>query len=142
MSRFRLPPSVFLLLLQPVSAAAAEAPGTAPTGGTTQMLLGLMLVLAAVVGAAWLARRFVPRHPAAGTALRIVAGAAVGQRERVVVIEVGSTWIVAGVAPGSVRALHTMPRVDAPAQAASAAATQPAGFADWLKQFTEKRNAH
>ena len=139
MTRFRLPPSAFLLLLPAVSAVAADAPAAAPAGGTTQMLFGLLLVLGAVVAAAWFARRFVPRHPAAGTALRIVAGAAVGQRERVVVIEVGSTWIVAGVAPGSVRALHTLPRVDTPVQV-SAAATQPAGFADWLRQFTEKRD--
>ena len=130
--------SRFALLL-PATAAAADAPAPVPSGGTTQMVLGLMLVLAAVVAAAWLARRFVPRHPAAGTALRVVAAAAVGQRERVVVIEVGSTWIVAGVAPGSVRPLHTLPRIDAPAQTATPVATQPGGFADWLRQFTEKR---
>jgi len=130
--------SLLVNLLLPVSAAAADAPAGAPAGSTTQMLLGLLLVLAAIVGAAWLARRFMPRHPAAGNALRIVAGAAVGQREHVVVIEIGSTWVVVGVAPGSVRALHTLPRVDTPAQAAGPIAAQ-SGFADWLRQFTEKR---
>jgi flagellar protein FliO/FliZ len=129
-------PSLALLPLS-IPAAAADAP-VAPAGSTTQMLLGLLLVLGAVVAAAWFAKRFVPRHPAAGNALRVVAGAAVGQRERVVVVEVGSTWIVVGVAPGSVRALHTLPRIDTPAPAPSPAATQP-GFAHWLKQFTEKR---
>src|SRR5262245_20603927 len=94
-----------LNLLLPVSAAAADAPAATATGSTTQMLFGLLLVLGAVVAAGWLAKRFVPRHPAAGTALRVVAGTAVGQRERVVVVEVGSTWIVVGVAPGNVRAL-------------------------------------
>ena len=138
MSRLASHASLLTFLL-PATAAAAEAPAAVPAGGTTQMLFGLLLVLGAVVGAAWFARRFVPRHPAAGTALRIVAAAAVGQRERVVVIEVGSTWIVAGVAPGSVRALHTLPRGEAPALA-PAPANHPAGFADWLKQFTEKRN--
>ena len=128
------------LALMPLSipAAAADAPTAAPAGGTTQMLLGLLLVLGAVVAAGWLAKRFVPRHPAAGNALRVVAGAAVGQRERVVVVEVGSTWIVVGVAPGSVTALHTLPRVDTPPQTQTPVATQP-GFADWLRQFTEKR---
>src|SRR5688572_32076828 len=93
-----------------IPAAAADAPTAAAAGSTTQMLLGLLLVLAAVVAAGWFAKRFVPRHPAAGNALRVVAGAAVGQRERVVVVEVGSTWIVVGVAPGSVRALHKIGR--------------------------------
>ena len=132
-------PSTLVPLLLPLSAAAADAPAAAPAGSTAQMLLGLLLVMGAVVAAAWLARRFVPRHPAAGTALRVVAGAAVGQRERVVVIEIGSTWVVVGVAPGSVRALHTLPRVDTPGQTSAPLATQPAGFADWLRQFTEKR---
>ena len=127
----------FLVAWLPATTFAADAPGT-PAGNTTSMLLGLLAVLGAVVAAGWLARRFVPRHPAAGNALRVVAGAAVGQRERVVVVEVNSTWIVVGVAPGSVRALHSLPRVDTPPQAQSPVATQP-GFADWLRQFTEKR---
>lgn len=133
----RLSTLAFLPLSIP--AAAADAPAAMPAGSTTQMLLGLLLVLGAVVAAAWFAKRFVPRHPAAGNALRVVAGAAVGQRERVVVVEVGSTWIVVGVAPGSVRALHTLPRIDTPPQTLSPVATQP-GFADWLRQFTEKRS--
>jgi len=33
----------------------------------------------------------------------------VGQRERVVVVEIGESWLVLGVAAGQVRALHTMP---------------------------------
>ena len=33
----------------------------------------------------------------------------VGQRERVVVVEIGNTWLVLGIAAGQVRALHTMP---------------------------------
>jgi flagellar protein FliO/FliZ len=122
----------------PATTLAAEAPA-APAGNTTSMLLGLLAVLGAVVAAGWLARRFVPRHPAAGNALRVVAGAAVGQRERVVVVEVNSTWIVVGVAPGSVRALHTLPRMDTPVGTPGPIAAQP-GFADWLRQFAEKRS--
>jgi flagellar protein FliO/FliZ len=33
----------------------------------------------------------------------------VGQRERVVVVEIGDDWLVLGVAAGQVRALHTLP---------------------------------
>ncbi len=70
--------------------------------------------------------------------LRVIAGAAVGQRERVVVVEVGSTWLVLGVAPGSVTALHQMPHIALDAPAAPNAVTPP--FAQWLKQFMEKRS--
>ena len=71
--------------------------------------------------------------------LRVVAGAAVGQRERVVVVEVGSTWLVLGVAPGSVTALHQMPSVALDAQTAAPGAAIPP-FAHWLKKFMEKRS--
>jgi len=39
----------------------------------------------------------------------VVSSVMVGQRERVVVVEIGDAWLVLGVAAGQVRALHTMP---------------------------------
>jgi hypothetical protein len=69
----------------------------------------------------------------------VVAGAAVGQRERVVVVEIGSSWLVVGVAPGSVNLLQQMPRAEMPA-AAAAAPLPSTAFAAWLKQVMEKRN--
>ena len=70
-----------------------------------------------------------PRGDAAGL-LRIVAGTAVGPRERVVVVEVGDTWLVLGVAPGQVSALAEIPRAR-PAAAAERAA------AEGLRQLAE-----
>ena len=63
----------------------------------------------------------------------------VGQRERVVVVEIGSSWLVVGVAPGSVNLLQQMPRAEMPA-AATAAPLPSTAFATWLKQVMEKRN--
>lgn len=45
-----------------------------------------------------------------GSALKVVASAAVGPRENVVIVEVGDEWLVVGVAPGNVRLLQTRPR--------------------------------
>jgi flagellar protein FliO/FliZ len=55
-----------------------------------------------------------------------------------VLVEIGETWLVVGVAPGQVSALHQMPR----GQIAAAAAL-PAGkdFGAWLKQMMERRHA-
>jgi flagellar protein FliO/FliZ len=76
----------------------------------------------------------------AGTGLiRIVGGAAVGQRERIVLVEVGSTWLLVGVAPGQVRALHTMPKTES-ATAPEAAEPADQGFASRLRRMLEKRN--
>jgi flagellar protein FliO/FliZ len=70
-------------------------------------------------------------------AAKIVGGVSVGNRERVVVVEVADLWIVVGVAPGRVNALATMPR-----QKTAAGDDAPAAnnFSSWMKQIIEKRN--
>jgi flagellar protein FliO/FliZ len=75
-----------------------------------QLILGLGLVLAMVVGALWLLKQLTQRRGTASSMLKVVAGTAVGPRERVVIVEVGSTWLVLGVAPGRVSALAEVPR--------------------------------
>ena len=66
---------------------------------------------------AWLMRRFVPGQGAAGGLLRVVGGVMVGPKERLVVVEVGDTWLLLGVAASSVTLVHSMPK---PLQAAEA----------------------
>jgi flagellar protein FliO/FliZ len=74
--------------------------------------LSLLAVLALFVGAAWLARRSRPMLGAKGNgpALKAVASLSLGTRERVVIVEAAGQWLVLGVAPGSVRPLHSLPR--------------------------------
>lgn len=125
----------------PANAAPAS---TAPAadGGMLQVMLGLGLVLAVIAGAAWLLRRFggMPRGPA--NAIRVIGGSSVGQRERVVLVEVADTWLVIGVAPGHVTALHSMPKGENVAMndPADRAAGVDARFPIWLRQVMEKRN--
>ena len=110
-------------------------------GSMVQFAVGLAMVLGLIVGAGWFAKRF-SIGPAASGMVKVIAGAAVGQRERVVVVEVGDVWMVLGVAPGRVNGLHTMPRGSVNAQLSTAhMPNPPAGFAGWLKQTLEKRRA-
>jgi len=110
-------------------------------GGMLQFGLGLAIVLGLIVAAGWLMKRF-SIGPSASGLVRVIAGAAVGQRERVVVVEIGDTWMVLGVAPGRVSALHTLPRGEASvAMQQTAPALNPASFAAWLKETMEKRRA-
>ena len=126
------------------SPANAAPVGTAPAadGGMLQVMLGLGLVLAVIAGAAWLLRRFggMPRGPA--NAIRVIGGSSVGQRERVVLVEVADTWLVIGVAPGHVTALHSMPKGENVAMndPADRAEGIDARFPVWLRQVMEKRN--
>jgi len=135
--------SALLLGAQHATATGAAAPGGAAglsAGGILQVVLGLAFVLALVGAAAWLLKRF-SGMPGTGSGLiRIIGGAAVGQRERVVLVEVAGTWLLLGVAPGQVRTLHTMPKSEI-AAAPDAPAPVPAdtSFAGWLRRVTERR---
>jgi len=128
-------------LLLPIAVLAAGEPATPAVGAGSvfQVLLGLAIVLAMVFAAAWAIRRFNPNAAGGAGIVRIVGGASVGNRERVLVVEVADTWLVVGVAPGRVSQLHSLPR---PQNAAAAASpiTPVAGFAAWLKQTMDKRN--
>jgi flagellar protein FliO/FliZ len=125
--------------LAQTQAAPAPAPAGIGAGQIFGLFAGTLFVLAVIAGAAWLMKKFTPRGYGAGGVLRVVAGAAVGQRERVVVVEIGSSWLVVGVAPGSVNLLQQMPRAEMPA-AAAATPLPSTAFAAWLKQVMEKRN--
>ncbi|MBN4664800.1 flagellar biosynthetic protein FliO [Pandoraea nosoerga] len=90
------------------TASQAAAVPSLGGAGIVQTGLGLVLVLALLFGLAWLAKRFGLQRPMGSGNVRIVGSAAVGQRERVVVVEVAGDWVVLGVAPGQVRSLHVI----------------------------------
>ncbi|MDP2808793.1 MAG: flagellar biosynthetic protein FliO [Rhodocyclaceae bacterium] len=94
-----------------------------------QLGLSLIVVLALLVGSLWLLKRLTaPRGRAAGL-MRVVAGQAVGTRERVVILEVGTTWLVLGVAPGRVSALAEIPRQILPEAPPAPTTSLPKDFA-------------
>ena len=107
--------------LPTVPAPVAEAAPAVGASGLLQAGRGMVLVLGLIFLCAWLARRFgLPRF--GGSALvKVVGSAMVGQRERVVVVEVGETWLVLGVTASQVNALHSLP-----AQALPPATAPPA----------------
>ena len=120
-------------------AESAATTSSALTGQIMSLIMGLAVVLAVIAAAAWLLKRIAPRNYRDAGVLRVIAGTAVGQRERVVVVEVGATWLVLGVTPGSVNALHQLPR-QTTAEPAAAIAGEPRAFAAWFKHMLEKRS--
>lgn len=101
-------------------------------GSLLQLLLSLGLVLGAIFALAWAARRM---HQFRGTAgaLRVCGGIPVGPKERVVVLRAGDTCLLLGVAPGSVRTLHTFDTV--PDWLEEAGSADPAPFAQRLGEM-------
>lgn len=133
--------AVPLALLTWHGLALAQAHGTATpdmTAGVMQMVLGLVLVLGLLFGSLWLLRRLSATGGAGAGLMRVVAGIAVGPRERVVVVEVGEVWLVLGVAPGQVSTLHQLPRAEA--SAAEAGMGPSRNFRSWLDNALERRH--
>ncbi|HYG43264.1 MAG TPA: flagellar biosynthetic protein FliO [Bordetella sp.] len=74
-----------------------------------RVVIGLLLVVAAILASAWLARRAGLAGPARSSLLRQVARVQVGPRQSVAVLQIADTWLVVGVTPSQLTALHTLP---------------------------------
>jgi flagellar protein FliO/FliZ len=137
--------ALVLLAIQQ-SAVAAELNSAPQTGGAMRVAFGLMIVLAVMALIAWAVNRIGPGNIGSSSAARIVGGVSVGNRERVVVIEVADRWIVVGVAPGQVNgianidigAAHLSVQQTRDIQIASNQTQTFNTFAKWLKQAIAK----
>lgn len=103
------------LVLLNHSALAQEATtalGSAPSTFTTllQVVLALALVMAAIAVAAFAMRRYMPAARGVGGFMKVIGGVMVGPKERVVVVELGDTWLVLGVTNTQVNMLHSIPK--------------------------------
>lgn len=129
------------LLLFAIPEAVAQSPAPAPElgGSLWQLVLGLALVLALVIASLWVLKKLVAQRGDGAGLLRVVAGTAVGTRERVVIVEVGSTWLVLGVAPGRVSALAEVPRQTGGIPPAVTASATGEGFPEWLSKLTRRK---
>jgi flagellar protein FliO/FliZ len=110
--------SGLLVALCPVAVQAAEksqdlspvgmAGEVMGSGFVTQSVTGLLIVLVSIVGLAWMMKRFGRLQSSAKGTLRIIDGMALSTRERIVLVQVGDTQVLLGVAPGRVEAVHVL----------------------------------
>ncbi len=128
-----------LLLLYASAHAAADAPvtgGASPDFGMSlvRMFFSLLLVLVIVIGGLLLVRHLQqPRGAMAG--MKILGAVAVGQRERVVLLEVPDKVLVLGVTSSQVNTLHALDRASLPeAPAQDAAPVRGIEFARLLRR--------
>ena len=124
--------TLFLTAAEALAQAAPPLPSVSGSG-LPQMLLGVAGILALLVGSLWLLKKLTLQRGSAAGLMRVVAATAVGGRERVVIVEVGSTWLVLGVAPGRVTALAEIPRQPLATPPATAAA-----MPGWLQGLMRK----
>ena len=97
----------------------------------------LALVIALILLCSALLRRWGNRHARQGVRLQVVGSTAVGNRERVVIVDVEGTWLVLGVGSGQVSKLHELPAPPEP-DADSGAEPFAQRFAHALKRQTPR----
>lgn len=97
-------------------------------GNLIQTSLGLVVILALIAGAAWIAKRFGNFKMAAQGQMKVVAGLSLGAKERVVLLEVGDEQLLLGVAPGRIQTLHVLEKP----LLSDGIKSSPRGFADKL----------
>lgn len=109
-----------------------------PAGSVlTQVSTALGGILLLILLAGWLFRRlgFAPQARN-NKLLNLRASCQVGQRERVVVIEVDNTLLVLGVTAQQITPLHTLPA--AAADSTAAEATAPADFRQLMQKVLKR----
>ena len=113
-----------LLAACPVAANAADQ-GMPLAAPLIKLVVGLIGVIAALL----LFSRMLPRLGGMGLVgdgrFKVLASLPVGQRERVVLMQIGQRQIVVGVAPGRVSPLHVL---DEPLDLESTSAATPPAF--------------
>jgi flagellar protein FliO/FliZ len=126
-----VPLCVTLSVFCPLAAAEVTRPAYTPpppavsSGSIVQIVFSLLLVLVAIV---------------------LVLGAvAVGQRERIVLVEIKDTWLLVGVGSGQIRTLHTLQKSEDRVQRAEEPFASPPSaenkFASLLSSVLKKRAA-
>ncbi|MFI8415767.1 flagellar biosynthetic protein FliO [Serratia sp. NPDC078593] len=123
--------------VQTHTTAPASAPALPAGSVLTQVSSALGSVLLLILLAGWLFRRlgFAPQTRN-NALLNVRASCQVGQRERVVVVEVDNTWLVLGVTAQHITPLHTL---SAPPAQDDAAKTPPTADFRQLMQKVLKR---
>ncbi|WP_350238945.1 flagellar biosynthetic protein FliO [Pectobacterium colocasium] len=99
------------------------------------VLAGILLFILLI---AWLVRKlgFAPQAKQ-NKLLKVVSSCPVGQRERVVIVEVDNTWLVLGVTPQQITPLHTLPAQPIN-DSSSTGDTKPVDFNQLLKKVLKR----
>ncbi len=120
---------------------AAPGPLTSVPGsgvaGLGQVTLAQCIVLGAIFLCAWFARRMRNIGSGRAGAVNVIAEVRLGPKERAVLLQVGTTQLLVGVAPGHISALHVLTEPLGP-QAPAATGPEGASFKSLLLKSLRK----
>lgn len=99
-----------LMVQADVEKPATPALATSPLSGGVLLETagGLLLILVLIFATGWLLRRFGRLPMSSKGDITVLSGVSLGPRERAVLLRVGDTRLLVGVAPGRVQILHVL----------------------------------
>ena len=135
-------PVLVLLLPLPLQAATSSAQITPlSTGSVFSVLFGLLVVLALLLGTAWLVRRLQRMQGASPSILQPIAQQQLGLKERVMLLRIDQENILIALSSSGIRTLHTW---HGPAPAGviiPSAVSETPPFVDYLKRLMAERRS-
>lgn len=107
---------VGLMMLAGTAMASETATNNSQIGGSLirpgdylgQIMISLLLVLAIIFIGAWLVKRYGRFSAVADGQLRVLGMLSVGQKERIMLLQVGSQQLLVGVTPSRITRLHEL----------------------------------
>lgn len=128
-----------LAVAQDTSGVPQAAPEFFSAAYLGQVVLSLLVVVGLMFAMLWALRRFNGAARGSSAQMQVLASIGLGQREKAVLLNVGSQQLLLGVSPGTVRTLHVFddPVVDLNAMASEPA--EPPAFAEVWKHAMGKR---
>lgn len=98
----------FVAAAAPAAQVAAPMSDSGMGGQLVQLLLGLLLVIGLIFLLAWLMRRVQQIVPRGGQVIKVLATQALGPRDRLVLVQVGTEQVLLGLTPGAITPLHVL----------------------------------
>ncbi len=102
-----------------------------------QMFFGLLIVIGLIVILSFLVKRYGQINPLDPQKLKVISSLALGQRERLVVVEIGGKQVALGVAPGHVSHLMDL---DEPLQTGTDSKQELAGIPGLISAWIRPSN--
>ena len=116
--------------------ATVSQPSAVPGSPLLQVSGALLGIIAFILIAAWLAKRFGLAGKTAGArGMKVSASTSLGPRERVVIVDVDDARLVLGVTASTINVLHKLPPAPTPGDES---AESPADFQSVMKSLLKR----
>lgn len=122
-----------------VAASVANPAPVSYSSSLIQVVLALALVLLMMLGAAWFFKRLGLVNFKQQLPVKVIGGLNLGNRERLMVVEIADQWLVLGVTSQQISTLATLEKQSSLLTQNESTPNQ-ALFADWLQKKLNKTN--